>query len=331
MDKQTRISPKKLATQFDDWDYDRAIKRSINEFATRDFLKMNNFSHEYSLEFSKGHINQVDMAITLNGKHPIMLVECKKASENIKLKKHFDQLAGYYNNHKRSKIGILTNGIVYRFYAVKWNDDKTLNDKPFLIFDLNDFTRADLEDLVQFHIMEFDIKSILAVAEEKYFLDDFDTALIKTLYPASIEFRKIVYKHMGGKKMTEKTGNRIFNLINSISLQDAVEKVKVLEGNDLFKGIYTTATELKAFQIVKTILALTPKLRNHIERVTYVDYQGHFKIDVDNMPSKEICRFDLDKKEIGFGKDKFLLREISATEIVKHKTRLVNEALKYLH
>jgi len=105
----------------------------------------------------------------------------------------------------------------------------------------------------------------------------------------------------------------------------------VLEGNDLFKGIYTTATELKAFQIVKTILALTPKLRNHIERVTYVDYQGHFKIDVDNMPSKEICRFDLDKKEIGFGKDKFLLREISATEIAKHKTRLVNEALKYLH
>tara|TARA_B100001250_G_scaffold14343_1_gene12541 strand:- start:1025 stop:2059 length:1035 start_codon:yes stop_codon:yes gene_type:complete len=340
--KHTLIS-RDLVKQFAKWEYDEDIKSSINEAATRDFLiepffnmlgyeKRNNYSHEYSLQFSKGHIKKVDMVITLDKKHPIMLVECKKASENIKLNKHFNQLAGYYNNHKKSKIGILTNGIVYRFYAVKWNEKELLNDKPFLIFDLNDFTRADLEDIAIFHRDLFDINSILAVAEEQYFLDDFEMALIKTLHPASNELSRIISKHMGAKQHNKKISSRIINLVNSISLQDAVEQIKVLEGKESSTGVYTTANELKAFQIVKTILALKPKLRDHIERVTYVDRKGHFKIDVDNMPSKEICRFDLDKKEIGFGKEeKYLLREISATEITKHKTRLVNEALKYLH
>ncbi len=177
------------------WDYEKAIKLSDNETKTRDYLiepffnilgynKMEHYSHEYSLKFSKKSVKKIDMVITLNGKKPIMLVECKKANINLN-ENHFKQLFQYYENHKESKLGILTNGLVYEFYAVKWNDKTTLNNKPFLIFDIRDFNKADLEDIASFHIRLFEIKNILKISEEKYFLDAFNNALTKTLHPVS--------------------------------------------------------------------------------------------------------------------------------------------------
>lgn len=335
-----------LERTFDKWDYQKAIKFSRNESETRDYLiepffetlgynKMEHYSHEFSIPLGKGMIKKVDMVITINGKKPIMLIECKKTSAN--LDKHFNQLAEYFDNHKESKIGVLTNGIQYEFYSVKWNDENKLNRFPFLKFDLNDFTRADLENIAIFHIQLFDSQNILSIAEEKYFLDDFDKALVKTLYPPSIDFRKLVFQNMldkneGDKRMTEKISERIFKLINSISLQDAIEKVKISEGKDSSSGVYTSSSELKAFQIIKTIIAINPKLKNHVERVTFKDYKGQFKIIVDNMPSKEICRLILNKKniKIEFGDESFDLLKVSAESIANHKKRITDEAIKQL-
>lgn len=330
-----------LERSFEKWDYQKAIKFSSNESETRDYLiepffeqlgykKMKHYSHEFSLHYDKGKVKKVDMVVTLNGKNPIMLIECKKAT--IKLNNnHYKQLAEYYEKHKESKVAVLTNGIQYEFYSVKWNDDK-LNNVPFLKFDLNDFTRADLEDIANFHLQHFNVINILSIAEEKYFLDDFDDALVKTLYPASTEFKKLVYQNMGGKRLTEKTAKRIEKLINSISLQGAVEKVKVLEGKESSSGIFTTSSELKAFQIIKTILALTPKLKNQIERVSYKDYKGQFKIIVDNMPSKEICHLVLNDKvqKIVFAGEGAELMKVSAEEIAKYKKRIVEEAMTHM-
>ena len=331
-----------LEKAFNKWDYDKAIKLSDNESKTRDYLiepffnmlgynMMEHYSHEFSLKFSKGHVKKVDMVITLNGRNPIMLIECKKANQNLTAK-HFNQVAEYYANHKESKVAILTNGVVYKFYSVKWNNEKELNDKPFITFDLNDFTRADLEDIALFHLQLFDVKEILSIAEDKYFLDDFENALTKTLFPPSDELIKLIYTNMGGKRITEKVTDKLQKLINSFSLQEAVEKVKVIEGKESSSGVYTTSIELKAFQIIKTILALNPKLKNHVDRVNYKDYKGQFKIVVDDMPSKEICHLILSDsiKKIEFGKDSFILGKVSAPEIAKYKKKLVDEALKYL-
>ena len=331
-----------LERSFEKWDYQKAIKFSINESETRDYLierffeelgysKMEHYSHEFSLHIDKGKVKKVDMVITLNRRNPIMLIECKKATINLN-KNHYNQLAEYFEEHKESKVGVLTNGIQYEFYSVKWNDDKALNDKPFIVFDLNDFTRADLEDIANFHIKLFDVNNIISMAEEKYFLDDFDDALVNTLYPASIEFKKLVYNNMGGLRLTEKISDRIHKLINSISLQDAVEKVKVLEGKDSSSGVYTTSVELKAFQIIKTIIALTPKLKNQVDRVSYKDYKGQFKIIVDNMPSKEICHLVLNQRsqKIEFENDSFELMKVSAEEIAKHKKRIVESSIANL-
>lgn len=329
-----------LEKQFTKWDYKRAIEYSDNESKTRDYLieplfnllgynKMDHYSHEYSLEFSKGHVKKIDMVVSITGRNPIMVVECKKANANL-TSKNLTQLKEYFHNQKSSKIGILTNGIIYDFYSVKWDEKNELNEKPFLRFDLNDFTRSDLEDLAQFHLQMFDINSICESAEEKYFLDDFDGALVKTLYPPSTDLKKLIYQNMGGLRLTEKVSARIHDLVNSLSLQEAVEQVKVLEGKSSKSGIYTTSAELNAFQIVKTILAMNSKIKNdNLDRVGYYDKKGFFAVVIDNMPSKEICRFvinDKSKKLIVQAQD-FILDSVSAKEITKYKKDIIEQAI----
>lgn len=329
-----------LEKSFDKWDYKKAIKLSDNESKTRDYLiepffnllgfnKMDHYSHEYSLRNSKGGVRKVDMVVTLNGKNPIMLIECKKATSNL-TKSHFNQLSKYFDHHKESKVGILTNGVVYEFYTVKWNNTKSLSEKPFLVFDLRDFTRSDLEDIAHFHLQLFNVKDILDISEETYFLNDFNIALTKTLFPASDELLKMIYQNMGGKRSTESVNKRLRKLLNSVSLHESIEKIKVLEGKQSSSGIFTTAEELKSFQIIKTILVMNPRLKIHCDRFGYKDYKGQFKILVDDMPSKEICHLILSTTTNSIVIDgiSYSLEKVSTFELSKYKKKLVDAALK---
>lgn len=329
-----------LEKSFDKWDYKKAIKLSDNESKTRDYLiepffnllgynKMDHYSHEYSLRNTKGSVRKVDMVVTLNRKNPIMLIECKKATSNL-TKSHFKQLSKYFDHHKESKIGILTNGVVYEFYTVKWNNSKSLCEEPFLVFDLRDFTRSDLEDIANFHLQLFNVKDILEISEETYFLNDFNIALTKTLFPASDELLKMIYQNMGGKRATESKNKRLRKLLNSVSLHEAIEKIKVLEGRQSSSGIFTTAEEQKSFQIIKTILVMNPRLKIHCDRFGYKDYKGQFKILVDGMPSKEICHLILSTTTNSIVIDgvSHNLEKVSTFELSKYRKKLVDSALK---
>ena len=210
--------------------------------------------------------------------------------------------------------------------VINYSDEDRKKDS-LVPFDLNDFTRADLEDIALFHLQLFDVKEILSIAEDKYFLDDFEQGLVNTLHKPTVELRKLVFNQMGGNRLTERYSDRLFELINSASIENAVEKVKFLEGKSSKSGVYTSSNELNAFQIIKTILALNPKLKNHVDRVNYKDYKGQFKIVVDDMPSKEICHLILSDsiKKIEFGKDSFILGKVSAPEIAKYKKEFEEE------
>ena len=113
---------KSIKKSFDNWDFNRAIKLSDNETVTRDYLiepffnilgysKMDDYTHEFSLKLDKGKVKRVDMAITIGGNAPLILIECKKATSNLS-ERNFNQLSEYYEFHKESKIGILTNGLI---------------------------------------------------------------------------------------------------------------------------------------------------------------------------------------------------------------------------
>ena len=93
--------------------------------------------------------------------------------------------------------------------------------------------------------------SFLTISEKTYFLNDFNIALTKTLFPGSDELLKIIYQNMGGKRATDNVNFRLRKLLNSVSLNESIEKIKVLEGKESSTGIFTSGEELKAFQIIK--------------------------------------------------------------------------------
>ena len=116
--------------------------------------------------------------------------------------------------------------------------------------------------------------------------------MFKTLYKPSNDFIKLVFNNMGGKRITKRVSDKIFDLINSISISESLEKIRISESKDSKSGIFTTAEELRAFNIVKTIIAMSSKIKNdQLDRISFRDFKGFFTVLADNSQRKSICYF----------------------------------------
>ena len=136
---------------------------------------------------------------------------------------------------------------------------------------------------------------------------------------------------MGGKRISPNVSEKIYNLINSISIEQVLEKIKAKESADNKRGIVTTSDEIKAFNIIKTILSLSSKFKDDIERVTFIDYKNHFSVVLDDNKFKGICSIETKtnstKLKIWDG-DEYELNNISVAELTKYKNHIVNAAIK---
>ena len=71
-------------------------------------------SPEYSADFSEKYKNRVDFVI-LKGSQPVIAMECKACGAELKDER--GQLRSYFNAASTVKMGIITDGLVYEFYA----------------------------------------------------------------------------------------------------------------------------------------------------------------------------------------------------------------------
>ena len=332
---------KNLSKKLLEWDFEKAIANSNNEANTIDNLvkpflnilgysPIDDFQREYSIKI-EDNSKSVDVVVMIKSKKPTILIECKTAKAN--LERHYNQLSLYFENSRESKLGILTDGIIYKFYTGSLKNEKKLNSDPFFEFNIRDYSNSDLEDLAVFNKSVIDINNILEEAKEGYFLESFDEALFKTLYKPKKEFIKLIFDNMGGGRMSDKVSKDIFSLINSISYEQALEKIKINEAKESKEGILTTSDEIKAFHIVKTILGVSPKIKeDSLKRVGYRDYKTHFKIIIDEKQTKEICTLWISSKgnSIHIAGKKHNLKSITVKEITKHRRDLINSAVSNL-
>ncbi|MDE2821669.1 MAG: type I restriction endonuclease [Chloroflexota bacterium] len=93
-----------------------------------------------------------DFAILQEGK-PIMVLEAKKASEALN-SKHWKQLFQYFNAAE-AHVGILTNGIAYRFFA-DMKKSGLMDKEPFLEIDLLNLDKQKVDVLAGFTKTRFD-------------------------------------------------------------------------------------------------------------------------------------------------------------------------------
>lgn len=252
---------------------------------------------------------KIDYAV-FKDESPILLIECKHWNQNLNL--HDGQLLRYFHVSK-AKFGLLTNGLVYRFYSDIVEANK-MDEKPFLEFDITEINDNQIEELKKFHKSYFDIENIVNTASELKFLNELKQILAKELNSASPDFVKIfakqVYPGMITAKVLEQftallkkaaqqyVSDLITDRLKTALIQEKTSTKEVDKTPDLNTDnesitknakIETTQEEIEGFLIVKTIL----RQRVDCSRIAHRDAQSYFAILLDDNNRKTICRLYL--------------------------------------
>lgn len=291
---------------------------------------------------------KVDYAIMKDGQ-PIIIVECKHHLEN--LDPHNSQLFRYFHVCT-AKFGLLTNGLVYRFYTDLDNTNK-MDEKPFLEFNITEIKDAQITELKKFHKSYFDNENISNTASDLKYTNEIKGLITSELKEPSPVFVKFFANQVYKGKLTEKilsqftelvkrSSNQVLNDAIANRLKTALDKEEAssnrVEGATTTdpvmaseSKIKTTEEEVEAYLIIKAIL----RKDFDIARVTIRDAQSYCSIIVDDNNRKPLCRlhFNGNKIQIALTEDKkqFVKHEItSLDEIYNFTDELINTAKLYL-
>jgi len=246
---------------------------------------------------------KIDYAIFLDGK-PTILIECKHWAQDLSI--HDGQLLRYFHTSK-AKFGLLTNGIIYRFYSDLVDANK-MDEKPFLEFNISEIKDNQIEELKKFHKSYFDADSIANTASELKFTNELKQLLNQELNNPTPEFVKHFAKQVYPSIVTAKVLDLFTNLIKksvqqyisdliterlktalnkedeTAKEQDAAQVIAITKEPE--SKIETTQEELEGFMIVKSIL----RQKVDCKRIKYRDALSYFAILLDDNNRKPICR-----------------------------------------
>lgn len=260
---------------------------------------------EYITDIGTKKGEKIDYAIFKDG-NPTILIECKHWAQNLNL--HDGQLLRYFHVSK-AKFGLLTNGLIYRFYSDLVEANK-MDEKPFLEFNINEIKDNQIEELKKFHKTVFDAESITNTASELKYTNELKHLLQQELASPSADFVKHFARQVYPSVVTAKVLEQFTNLTKKsiqqhisdliterlktaltkedekTKEQEAIQAEKVIASEN---KIVTLDEELEGFMIVKTIL----RQKISAKRVTYRDAQSYFAILLDDNNRKTICRLYL--------------------------------------
>lgn len=292
---------------------------------------------EYICDIGTKKGEKIDYAIIQNGE-PIILIECKHCVENLNL--HNNQLLRYFNVSK-AKFGILTNGIIYRFYT-DLDKANVMDEKPFLEINLLDIKENQVDELRKFHKSYFDVDNIMNTASELKYTNELRNILVSEFASPSTEFIKLLARQVYDGMMTPKAIEQFSALVKKAALQwkneivsERLKAALTPERNEEDKEqqtipsdceeskVTTTEEETQGYYIVRSILAQ----RVPIARIIARDTQSYFGVLLDDNNRKPICRlhFNGGKKYLEtFDADKKGTRHLisSVEEIYNHSDEL---------
>lgn len=299
------------------------------------------FVPEFTADIGIKKGEKVDYAIVIDGQ-PQILIEAKHITEN--LENHDNQLVRYFHATK-AKIGILTNGIIYKFYTDLEEQNK-MDAKPFLEINMLSLKENEILELKKFFKTNFDINNILSSAETLKYSNSIRKLLKEEFESPSDEFTTFILSKVYDGVKTQTIKDKFKPIVKdsiSVFMNDLVRNK--LEGALASSGtsqispiepaeqdldedrIVTTEEEMQSYYMTKAILAEI----GISERITYKDTVRYFNITLDNNIRKWICRFYLNtsNKYISFpdlknkGNEKKILID-KIDDVYKFKTELFN-------
>ncbi|MGF1644983.1 MAG: type I restriction endonuclease [Thiotrichales bacterium] len=261
---------------------------------------------------------KVDYAILRDGK-PIILFECKKAGADLGIN-HAGQLFRYFHVTE-ARFGVLTNGLVYRFFTDLEQPNK-MDDKPFFEFSILDLKERDVEELKKFAKSAFDLDTILTTANELKYTRAIQARLAEWMAnPVEDLVRLVSSDLLGNRRFTpairdqftlmtrrafeQLVGERINERLKgamapeSVSVLDPTPNA-VVEITDVTAAapigepqVVTTPEELEGFHIVRGIVrGIVPT-----KRVVMRDAQSYCAVLLDDNNRKPICRLRFNNRE----------------------------------
>jgi predicted type IV restriction endonuclease len=256
---------------------------------------------------------KVDYAILKEGK-PIILFECKAKGTNLN-SEHASQLHRYFHTTD-ARFGILTNGIIYRFYTDLEKANK-MDTVPFLEIDLLNLKEADTEEIRKFSKSYFDESEIIASASDLKYIKEIKKQLVEEFKTPSADFIRLftskfslratpqvaelfaeyirqAYRQLLNDQINERLQNALdVGNIAPLSVSQPEESVTITTE----RNVETTPEEFEAYYMVKSILRETIDTSRIIMR----DVQSYCGVLLDDNNRKPIIRlyFDRVEKQIG--------------------------------
>lgn len=294
---------------------------------------------------------KVDYAILREGK-PIMLFECKKCGGDLSIN-HAGQLFRYFHVTE-ARFGVLTNGLMYRFFTDLEQPNK-MDEKPFFEFNILDFKERDVEELKKFAKAAFDIDTILTTANDLKYTRAIQNRLADWMSNPSEDFVRLVSGDLLGSRRFTPTvkdqfttltrrafeqlvGERINERLKGAMTPDAISPTErpaapvIPAPAATEQAVVTNPEEIEGFHIVRAILRTVVSPR----RVVMRDAQSYCAILLDDNNRKPICRLRFNNTEklvLGLfneAKEEERLSLESVDDIYQHAERLTATATAYL-
>lgn len=178
---------------------------------------------EYISDFAKkksnGQFEKIDYALYVKGELGIF-VECKPIG--AKPEDHDGQLARYFNATQSVRVGVLTNGLCYRFFT-DLHAANIMDSEPFLEFNILSVTERDADMLKAFTKEGFNSATVQRYAEEVISMEKITRLVDELLRNPSEEFIRFILDNLKliSGRITERVVERFTPIVKK-SIQSAL-------------------------------------------------------------------------------------------------------------
>lgn len=295
---------------------------------------------------------KVDYCIQKDGQ-PIIIVECKHWKEELNV--HNSQLHRYFHVCS-TRFGLLTNGIIYRFYTDLEEANK-MDNRPFWEFNITDMNEAAVHELKKYQKNAFDVDQITSAATElkytreikkiigiefnspsepfvRYFAKQIHTGMVtaKVMEQFTPMVKKSIQQYVS-ELISDRLKSALSNETNSVKEEQETkseQSPQITGSTSEEKALEFTEQEKEGFFIVKSIL------RTKVDggRIFYRDTQRYLNILLDDNNRKTICRLYLNgpKKNLSWMDEsgKEIKVEISTLDtIYDYSEQLINSVMRF--
>lgn len=276
---------------------------------------------EHVADWAEKKGEKVDYAIKVDG-ITLMLIECKTLDDSLDARRT-NQLANYFNHITEVNIGVLTNGVLYKFYT-DLKETNIMDVDPFLTFDFRDtneelisklmmFTkerivgtegRAEIERLRNYssaiqvirkeftnpsaEFAKFVIHQIPGIRAFEETVKEYQLHLKKIIeYQNRAYFKEQLDKLSGQNELTTETDDK------DVPISDVSDAIPNIGSDIEFNNPFGVLEEIQGLSVVKSILYNTIPS----SKLSLKDWKGHCNVIYDGKSKSIVVRLYFNKAD----------------------------------